>query len=480
MPPGYDYASNQFEYTFTDNDDYEGAEAGLFYKLLLYRKGYYYSAGTIAAYPQLFSNVTFVTALNVVNTDKVSLTPVQRSERYPHYENKTLYVYRGISVNEDYCNAQGNKVGKFAFYEDDNLFNNYENKESVDNQLLTLYSMIDSETGEEVHYSNDYSFNKYYIKEVVVSESEEEVSTWDVFNANSTNKWTRNWSISPHVYYEWSEYAPWPYTHSIGEKRALYFYYSGIKRGVDYYKIFVNQIKSNGWEVDQVHFFGSTGGYNPVVDGNKKQINIFGGTANESKADEYGSFYVQQTREYGRTKATRGHDYYTHILNGKTGAQQQYYWLPKNGNDPVIVPINRMTKFPFFVEDVSVNAADPRYTNNFPEIAERPDGGHVVDFKKGPGSTPMPSISTALDKTNSLQIIVTVSYKLFGDTSAKSIQFYIDYKSRNCHHLYDGSLGNVSVNNNEQLEPQGETDWSKLDSLGDKGTSRFIYVPKIK
>jgi len=486
MPPGCDYASDQFEYTFIDENDYEGAEAGLFYRLFYYRKGYYYSAGTIATYPQLFSNVTFVTAHNVVNTEKVSLTPVQRTEQQPHYENKTVYVYYMKDTNNCY-NEGGANVGKFVSLDDDNTLNSYGNRDYVDNQLFVKYDIkyLDNK-GKEVcqYFSQIYSFKKYYTIEIVVKQSDsEEVSTWDVFNASSSSKWTKGWSLPNSYYYEWGEYAESDYR---GDCRALQFYYHGLKKGGAYVRDVFGSGKSrapysNGLEVNEVNFYGSSRGSEPFVAGNKSDVNIFG------TEGQYGSFYVQQLRIYSWSQKYSWSDkeYSTDIFNGLTGAQQRYYW--SSTNDPVIVPISRMTKFPFFIEDISSASYGykDRYAENFPNIAKRDDKGHVVDFKKGPGSTPMPSINTAV--VSSQSGYVYVHYRLFGDTTDKSITFHITYKTRNCHHLYDGTLVNGSVNNNEQLEPQGETDWSKLVSINDKlpdnqktNANRFIYEQKAK
>jgi len=494
MPPGYDYASNQPEYTFIDNAGYEGAEAGFFYKLFFYKKGYYYSAGTIATYPQLFSNVTFENALNVVNTDRVSLVSVKRTEQEPKYDNKTVYAYY-INENSDCYNANGAHV-KFVSINNDSLLSNYGNVEYVNNQLKIIYDIVYvNEKGNEgiEYYRNSYSFNKYYFEDIVLTQSDsEEVSTWDVFNADNANKWTRGWKILPYYYYDWSENSG--SSHWYGDCRALQFYYSGIKRGKAYVKGSMGMgMKiapySSGYEVDEVNFYGSTGGNNAVVAGNKSQINIFGGTADEPKKGEYGSFYVQQLRIYSWNDGRNTHGSYTNYdtdkYNGLTGAQQRYYW--SDNNDPVIVPISRMTKFPFFIQDISAISTGytGRYANNFPKIATEKPYGFVVDFKTGPGSTPMPSINTTSDNLNGVRVYIR--YRLFGDTVDKTITFTIYYRTRNCHHLYDGALVNGSVNNNEQLEPQGEVNWDNLVSLNDNladdkksNAYRFIYEQKKK
>jgi len=514
-PPGYDYASNQFEYNFIDDNNYEGVEAGFFYKLFFYGKGYYYSAGAIAAYPQLFSNVTFVNALNVANpaVTRVSLTPVQKSEQVKHNEYKTIYVYGDIDKNDCY-NAQGVNVGKFAYYENDNLLDNYGNKEYVKEQLSNLFCMED-ELGETEYYKNNYSFNKYYIEELVLTPSDtEDISTWDVFNADSDSKWTRGWKIDPEIKYDWFQ---------DGDKevwwklKSLQFFYTGLKRGnaycVNVYtppspqfgqsgpppgwvppqtQYIKTVAKSDRGEVREVNFYGDTVGYSqktgwgshigynyyPYVSGNKNQLNIFG-----NKEGDYGDFYAQQTKYWSTSKSGgfagfgEHTSYYARLFNGETGARQRYRWQgignPET-DDPVIIPIKRMAKFPFFVEDVS--------GGNYPEIKKRADKGQIVDFKTGPGSAPMPSINTASDNFNS--VTVQVRYRLFGDTSDRSMTFNITYKTRNCHHLYNGALGyeknNIDniINGNEQLEPQSETNWSKLKPKGDKGDDRFIYIEK--
>jgi hypothetical protein len=484
---------------------------GSIFDIPIVEYGYFYTLQTInnVNYKQLFTPYSALNVIPEITTGKVYKQQIRGTNKVPTYTTKKLYLYQNFIVPEidnfqDISNMAEDQYNNKAL-----LFNN-----------LEKYT---KDFGADFNIK-DYSFSFTAYKTILsknVEAASPSFSIWNVFHKDNVNSWSGNMKIKDTVAYQ-GEVA------RDNMNEAYFYEYEGLQPSNAYYyvkelnteKAPTDNGQSSGYNNEtryrkkivtdkdeiapKVYFYslikdgdktngsgteGSVGyGVESVISGNFNNSNIFTGvrmvdkiifdplleimvtksipTEIPAQLGQWSNFYVTQQmlkKHKDGSKKNGGYDVIS-VGNSQVTARQRYYW--EDSNENVVVPIERMLRFPLHV--FIKGGPNAPFTNVYnidefpvPFRAMSPDDTRLSSA--GVVSTPMPSINTLPIIQESK--ILHVSYQLF-DNSEVGITFNITKKTRNCHARYDGKsvkVGEANImSSNDASEIQGITNWNLL------------------
>jgi len=252
------------------------------------------------------------------------------------------------------------------------------------------------------------------------------------------------------------------------------------------------EIVSNTF-VNEIHFWGRRiGGHNPFdgLVGNHVSLNIFGNRRylTQQMMGRHRGGIVNAATGNGSCRRW-GRSCWSRMYNSTTYVRQTYRW--RDTGNTYIVPISRMTQFPFHIyrgpqqpqqpftrtnqTEWNLNSvrdfryADPsHYRNRFiidyrnPRLSSLNDN---PDARPGEevNSAPMPTTNTNLLPGSRRTDRVEVSYKLFGDRQFhRYFVFNITFEQRASHHLFRGF-------------PTGQSDGREVNPPH-SGVQEFPYI----